>query len=229
MPTFYQDEGHGRVKNPRTAFLLALLLGPIGMFYVTVTWAAIMLFLNIALGVVTYGLAIVILWPLGARIAYRLAYSRNTKSLPQSETLPTGGLLTQNRAYKGFLDRWNETTQRSEGPSDLVPRTESAKRAVQQYRRKKLPRWGVALALTVSRKCSSALSLKNLQGKSSLKNHPQVTTTDTDASSSPFKTTRDQYCQNFELRLRNLKNLKDKGLIDEKEFRARKTAILDEI
>ncbi len=77
MATFYQDQIRQRVKNPQNAFLLSLLLGPVGMFYATVTWAAIMLFMNIALGLVTYGLAIVILWPIGARIAYKAVSSRN--------------------------------------------------------------------------------------------------------------------------------------------------------
>ena len=61
----YQEDYEQCPKNAKTALLLALLLGPIGMFYATVTWAAIMLFMNVVFGALTYGIAIIILWPVG--------------------------------------------------------------------------------------------------------------------------------------------------------------------
>ncbi len=79
----HQERYQERARSPRTAVLLALILGPIGMFYATVTWAAIMLFMNIVFGLFTYGLAILILWPVGARIAYKAFATRNQKLLRQ--------------------------------------------------------------------------------------------------------------------------------------------------
>ena len=79
----HQERYQERARSPRTAVLLALILGPIGMFYATVTWAAIMLFMNIVFGLITYGLAILILWPVGARIAYKAVCARNQKLLRQ--------------------------------------------------------------------------------------------------------------------------------------------------
>lgn len=64
-------------KSPSLALLLALTLGPIGMFYATITGAVIMLVVNIVFGILTYGLAIIVLWPLGARIAYMVVRNKN--------------------------------------------------------------------------------------------------------------------------------------------------------
>lgn len=64
-------------KNPSLALFLALFLGPLGMFYVTITGAVIMLVINIVLGALTYGLALLVLWPLGAKIAYLSAKRYN--------------------------------------------------------------------------------------------------------------------------------------------------------
>lgn len=57
-------------RNARLALFLAIMLGPFGMFYATVTGAVIMLVINVVLGFITYGLALIVLWPLGAKIAY---------------------------------------------------------------------------------------------------------------------------------------------------------------
>ncbi len=67
-------------KNAQFALFLALMLGPFGMFYVTVTGAVVMLVINVALGILTYGLAVIVLWPLGARIAYISAKRNNLLS-----------------------------------------------------------------------------------------------------------------------------------------------------
>ncbi len=93
----YMEEEREHPKNPRKALLLALLLGPIGMFYATVTWATVMLFMNLIFGVITYGLAILILWPIGANIAYNAVIERNRKLL-QEKNRSSRGLLSPGRA-----------------------------------------------------------------------------------------------------------------------------------
>ena len=67
-------------KNAQLALFLALMLGPFGMFYVTVTGAVVMLVINVVLGILTYGFAVIVLWPLGARIAYISAQRTNLLS-----------------------------------------------------------------------------------------------------------------------------------------------------
>ncbi len=86
----YLEDRAEQPKNPRKALLLALLLGPIGMFYATVTWASIMLFMNLIFGVITYGLAILILWPIGANIAYNVVRERNRELLQEKNSSPNG-------------------------------------------------------------------------------------------------------------------------------------------
>ena len=81
----YHEDYKQSPKNAKTALLLALLLGPIGMFYATVTWAAIMLFMSVVFGALTYGIAIIILWPVGARIAYRTVRARNQETAATKE------------------------------------------------------------------------------------------------------------------------------------------------
>jgi hypothetical protein len=61
------------------AILLALFLGPLGMFYSTIVGALVMLFVSVVLGFRTAGVALLFTWPIGvfwAAIAAQLSKRR---------------------------------------------------------------------------------------------------------------------------------------------------------
>lgn len=81
-------------RNTRLALFLAIMLGPIGIFYATVTGAAIMLVINVVLGVLTYGLAVIVLWPLGVKIA-QMSVRKNNLIYEQKKSGNQGQTLKQ--------------------------------------------------------------------------------------------------------------------------------------
>jgi hypothetical protein len=50
-------------KSIAIAFLLTLLLGPIGMLYSTPIGALIMMVITIIIGVITFGIGVILVWP----------------------------------------------------------------------------------------------------------------------------------------------------------------------
>ncbi|MGA8833821.1 MAG: SHOCT domain-containing protein [Desulfomonilaceae bacterium] len=223
----YQEEYEQRSRNPRTALLLALLLGPIGMFYATVTWAAIMLFMNIVFGALTYGIAIIILWPVGARIAYKTVHARNQKLLRQKSVHMGRFPLLAGKHPQGLMERDSALCGANDQTKTLSPDDRQEHKTYRQ--RNALIRLGVGLIRTAGEKCFSKGLTKSwpkteftkmLSSFSARKPLPLCGTT--------LKPNEETFGA-FELRLMSLKNLRDKGLIDELEFNNKKKAILDEL
>lgn len=51
-------------KNMGTALLLTFIFGPLGMFYTTTIGAIIMLILSTTIGIFTFGIGLIISWPI---------------------------------------------------------------------------------------------------------------------------------------------------------------------
>ena len=226
MATFYQDQIRQRVKNPQNAFLLALLLGPVGMFYATVTWAAIMLFMNIALGLVTYGLAIVILWPIGARIAYRAVRTRNQKFLRKQNECPDQFSLSEGQRPQKRITKLLGIVG-SNDPSETISVT--PKGNATHRNRNALIKRGVDIIRTAGTK----RLWNDLSGSWPKTQFTRIIsnfrTRKPSLPSIPLLKRNEEAFNTFELRLRSLKALRDKGLVDELEFKNKKKAILDEL
>lgn len=53
-------------KSMGAAIALALFFGPLGMFYSTILGAIVMIFVNVVVGLLTFGLGLLITVPIGA-------------------------------------------------------------------------------------------------------------------------------------------------------------------
>lgn len=126
------------------------------------------------------------------------------------------------------MSRGISSRGRSDGLGAFMPCIPE-KESVHQHCGRKVARLGADFALTVSRKCLSALLLTKSGCRNTSKKSRYGRVTDSFVSTNPVNINGEKYLGNFELRLTNLKNLKDKGLIDETEFKTRKRTILDEI
>jgi hypothetical protein len=212
----YMEEEREHPKNPRKALLLALLLGPIGMFYATVTWATVMLFMNLIFGVITYGLAILILWPIGANIAYNAVIERNRKLL-QEKNCSSRGLLSPARAKSLIgIGRSSKPIQ----SDDWRPVSGSSSPTLEKRASAGLiwpmAAWffrtiGTGTLRTIQLKGNSS-ACATAGGKPKLAH--KLTANNNDV---------------IESRLSRLKSLREKDLIDEAEYGEKKKAILDEL
>jgi hypothetical protein len=222
----HQERYQERVRSPRTAVLLALILGPIGMFYATITWAAIMLFMNIVFGLVTYGLAILILWPVGARIAYKAVCARNQRLLRQSNDHTQPFSLSIEKHSGKLINKTSGILRADDSTRTISLMTQSNKIYMNgdaliklglSLIRKAETKWFPNGFISGFSKTEFTRKLSSFKTKrpSLLPNH------DLNSSKDVFGA--------FELRLLRLKNLRDKGLIDELEFNNKKKAILDEL
>jgi hypothetical protein len=222
----HQERYQERARNPRTAVLLALILGPIGMFYATVTWATIMLFMNIVFGLFTYGLAILILWPVGARIAYRAVCARNQKLLRQGNDQTQPFSVSIEKQARKLIDK-NLGAVRVGDPTKWLSLAPQSSRThmngnvlitfgANLIRKARTERFASGLISGLSKsEFSKKISRFMTEKPPLLSNHTQNPSDDVFGA--------------FELRLTRLKNLRDKGLIDELEFNNKKKAILDEL
>lgn len=77
-------------KNVRTAVLLALFLGPLGLFYASFAGGIFCLFLLVVLGLFTMGMGIVPVWGLSVLWAY-LAASHSRLSSNEAGDGPAPG------------------------------------------------------------------------------------------------------------------------------------------
>lgn len=68
----------GRKSLP-LSFLLTFFFGPLGLLYVSVTWALIMTVLTFIFMFVTIGLGAIIMWPINLILSLVLASSANSK------------------------------------------------------------------------------------------------------------------------------------------------------
>ncbi|MFA6221040.1 MAG: SHOCT domain-containing protein [Desulfomonilaceae bacterium] len=222
----HEERYQERVRSPRTAVLLALILGPIGMFYATITWAAIMLFMNIVFGLITYGLAILILWPVGARIAYKAVCARNQKLLRQRNDHAQPFSLSIEKHPRKLIDK-NPGAVRAENSTRTISLMTQSNKIYMNGNAL------IKLGLGLIRKAETKwLPNGFISGFSK---------TEFTKKLSSFKTGKPSLLPNhalnssedvfgaFELRLIRLKKLRDKGLIDELEFNNKKKAILDEL
>lgn len=81
-------------KSPGVAALLAAVLGPLGMFYATVTGALVMIAANffiLLIGFLTFGLGLLLLfasWACGIAWAYQAAESHNKALYPRPFAAP---------------------------------------------------------------------------------------------------------------------------------------------
>lgn len=66
-------------KNVGAAIALALFFGPLGMFYSTIVGAIIMIIVSLVVGILTFGLGLLITIPLGAIWAGIAAHLHNKK------------------------------------------------------------------------------------------------------------------------------------------------------
>lgn len=66
-------------KSPGIAILLTILFGPIGMFYSTIGGAIVMLLVSLVVGIVTFGLGVLITWPICILWAALAASSYNKR------------------------------------------------------------------------------------------------------------------------------------------------------
>ncbi len=76
--------------NVRTAVLLALFLGPLGLFYASIPGGLFCLFLLVVMGLFTVGIAVIPIWLLGVLWAY-LAASHSHDHAEGTEDRPTAG------------------------------------------------------------------------------------------------------------------------------------------
>ena len=222
----YQEDYEQCPKNAKTALLLALLLGPIGMFYATVTWAAIMLFMNVVFGALTYGIAIIILWPVGARIAYRTVRARNQELLRQKNNQTERFSLLTAKHPPRLMER-DSGTVCVDGPTKALSPGWQGDKKIRHGNA--LIKFGVGLIRTAGGKCLSndltrnwsKTAYKKMVSSFSARRPSQISGSTLELNEKAFGT--------FELRLMSLKNLRDKGLIDELEFHNKKKAILDDL
>lgn len=70
----------GARKSVGTALLLTFFFGPLGMLYSTVAGAVVMLFVNIVVGLVTYGFGLFLTWPICMIWAATAASSHNSRA-----------------------------------------------------------------------------------------------------------------------------------------------------
>jgi len=222
----HQERYQERARNPRTAVLLALILGPIGMFYATVTWAAIMLFMNIVFGLFTYGLAILILWPVGARIAYRAVCARNQKLLRQRNELTQPFSVYIEKHSRKLIDKKPRSVRVDDPTKSLFTAPQSGKIYVN---RNALITFGANVIRKARTERFASGLISGLSKSEFSKKVARFMTEKPPLLSNHTQNPSDDVFGAFELRLMRLKNLRDKGLIDELEFNNKKKAILDEL
>jgi hypothetical protein len=222
----HEERYQERVRSPRTAVLLALILGPIGMFYATITWAAIMLFMNIVFGLITYGLAILILWPVGARIAYKSVCARNQKLLRQRNYQTKPFSLSIKKRSRKLIDK-------NPGPVQFDVPTKSLSAASQIGKicvnGNALMTFGTNVVRKARTEWISSGFISGLSEREFLKKVSRFMTEKPSLLPNHSPHSSDNVVGAFELRLMKLKNLRDKGLIDELEFNNKKKAILDDL
>lgn len=80
-----------RPKNVRTAVLLALFLGPLGLFYASVAGGIFCTFLLVVLGLFTVGLGILPVWGVSMLWAYLAATHSQIRAAETDERASTGG------------------------------------------------------------------------------------------------------------------------------------------
>lgn len=222
----HYHEKRERSKNPGTALLLALLLGPIGMFYATVTWAAIMLFINVILGAITYGLVIIVLWPVGARIAYRAVCTHNQKILRQTnghiDVLPSlvnkhPQRINAHNAGIVYDDDYTATLS----PNEIEDKTFKQAQV--------LARFGGGLIRVAAEKFLPNDLAGNWIKNAFKKMGPNFRLQKPSPLFGHTPQPNKKAIGELELRMMTLKNLREKGLIDELEFNCKKKSILDEL
>lgn len=69
----------GNRKSVGLAFLLAFLFGPLGLLYASVTGGIIMFILGIIIGIVTFGMGLILVWPICIIWAVIAANNENSK------------------------------------------------------------------------------------------------------------------------------------------------------
>jgi hypothetical protein len=222
----HQERYQERARNPRTAVLLALILGPIGMFYATVTWAAIMLFFNIVFGLVTYGLAILILWPVGARIAYKAVCTRNQKLLRQRNEQTQPFSLPIGKHPRKLIDKKPGAVSIDDPARSRSLAPQGGKIYVNGNA---LIKFGLGLIRKAETKWFPNGFISGFSQAEFTKKLSSFKTGKPSLLSNSAPNPSDDVFGAFELRLVKLKNLRDKGLIDELDFNNKKRAILDEL
>ncbi len=222
----HQERYQERARSPRTAVLLALILGPIGMFYATVTWAAIMLFMNIVFGLITYGLAILILWPVGARIAYKAVCARNQKLLRQRNDHTQPFSLSIEKHPRKLIDKKPGAVRVDDPTKSLSLAPQSGKIYMNGNA---LIKFGANVIRKARTEWFSSGFISGLSKSEFSKKVSRFMTAKPSLLSNHAPNPSDDVFGAFELRLMRLKNLRDKGLIDELEFNNKKKAILDEL
>lgn len=78
-------------KNVRTAVLLALFLGPLGLLYTSLAGGFFCLFLMIVLGLFTVGVGAIPVWGLGVLWAYLAASHSHAAATEAGEDGSAGG------------------------------------------------------------------------------------------------------------------------------------------
>ena len=68
-------------KSMAVAIILAIVFGPLGMLYSTVSGGVIMLIVNIVVGIFTLGFGLLLTWPIGVIWAAIATNSHNKKML----------------------------------------------------------------------------------------------------------------------------------------------------
>lgn len=66
-------------KNVGIAIILSVLFGPLGMLYATVIGGVIMIFVNLVVGILTFGFGLLLTWPIGIVWAVIATNSYNKK------------------------------------------------------------------------------------------------------------------------------------------------------
>jgi hypothetical protein len=78
-------------KNVRTAVLLALFLGPVGLFYSSFAGGFFCLFLLVVLGLFTVGMGIIPVWGLSVLWAYLAASHSHAAARDADDGASAGG------------------------------------------------------------------------------------------------------------------------------------------
>jgi hypothetical protein len=196
------------------------------MFYATITWAAIMLFMNIVFGLITYGLAILILWPVGARIAYKAVCARNQKLLRQRDDHTQPFSLSIEKHAGKLINKTSGAVRVDDPTKSLALPPQSGEIYVSG---KALIKLGLGLIRKAETKWFPNGFISGFSKTEFTKKLSSFKTGKPSLLPNHALNSSEDVFSSFELRLIRLKNLQDKGLIDELEFNNKKKAILDEL
>lgn len=92
LPGTHEEETVVKDKSVGASLVLTFLFGPLGIFYVTVLGALVMLVLAVIVAVLTFGLGLVIIWPISMIWAAIVASNKHSRYQAWLADRPRGPL-----------------------------------------------------------------------------------------------------------------------------------------